>query len=163
MCLWVSAPHTLQTHQYPLLQKTTQKECPGVIRAFMLSLCSSLCFTSEIKRPLPTSGCKSTFIFDFIIQLAGICHMILVSEDGRIQKLDSSRWYAWHGHCDGWNHRYAGSLGVSVLVSGGRITAHFYPESWSFDVFALTIGSFSVRTLAGLYIGCFLCSECLLS
>lgn len=46
---------------------------------YSCSLCFPLCFTSEMKHALSTSGSKSTFIFDSIIQHGGICHMIPVS------------------------------------------------------------------------------------
>lgn len=46
---------------------------------YSCSLCFPLCFTSEMKHALSTSGSKSTFIFDSIIQHGGICHMSPVS------------------------------------------------------------------------------------
>lgn len=60
---WLSGVQIHPHFFHKRVQAIPKKECPRIIHAFMLTLLPPLCFTSEMKHSLPTSGNNSTFIF----------------------------------------------------------------------------------------------------
>lgn len=115
----------------------------NVLELFMLScfLCFPLCFTSQMKHALPTSGSKSTFIFDslsFTVLGSATWSLSLRTAGYRnwIPFIDMLGMANPVGEITATPEVWA-SLFPS-LVSRGRITAHFCLHmSWQAGIFAV--------------------------
>lgn len=101
---------------------------------YSCSLCFPLCFTSEMKHALPTSGSKSTFIFDslsFSVLGSATWSLPLGTAASRnwIPFIDMLGMANLMGEITATPEVWASVF--PSLVSRGRITAYFYPKNWS--------------------------------